>query len=169
MVANPAIGSFGQDETDSDSRQTVIAATRAGTLFAYGTDAPACSPASWPRFHHDNANSGNLDRDAVSPGKPYDVRADRRSITFTAPGDDLLCGRAAAYEMVTSEEPIAGDFRGAREMEGPEPAAAGARQSFEIPANVKGFVAIRARDEQGNVGRAVLLERGSGQRWSVVD
>ena len=30
----------------------------------------ACSPASWPRFHHDNANSGDYDRDAALPGRP---------------------------------------------------------------------------------------------------
>ena len=29
----------------------------------------ACPPGSWPRFHHDNANSGDSRRDAVLPGQ----------------------------------------------------------------------------------------------------
>ena len=39
-VANPAIGSFGTQDTDSSARKVVIALTRAGTLLAYNTDAP---------------------------------------------------------------------------------------------------------------------------------
>ena len=162
MVANPAIGSFGQDETDAGSRQAVIAATRAGTLFAYETDAPTCSPASWPRFHHDNANSGNLDRDAVSPGRPYDMRATVDQLAFKAPGDDLLCGDADLYELVTSDEPIAADLAGARPLEAPDPVEPGGEQRLDIPSDAGRFVAVRAVDEQGNVGRAIVLDRSSG-------
>ena len=32
--------------------------------------AAACSPSSWPNFHHDIANSGDYTRDAVTPGVP---------------------------------------------------------------------------------------------------
>jgi hypothetical protein len=163
MVANPAIGSFGQDETDAASRQTVIAATRAGDVFAYETAAPACSPASWPRFHHDNANSGELERDAVSPGKPYDVSASGSEIAFKAPGDDLLCGKADAYEVVTSDAPIAGDFSGATPIEpSSQPGDPGSAQKLAIPGDAARYVAFRARDEQGNVGRAVTIDRPSG-------
>ncbi len=51
--------------------------TRSGYLNGYSTGAPACSPASWPRFHHDNANSGDYSRDATLPGKPTRVRGGR--------------------------------------------------------------------------------------------
>ncbi len=56
--------------------------------------APACSPSSWPRFHHDNANSGDYSRDAVLPGRPFDATVAGSTLRFTAPGDDLLCGTA---------------------------------------------------------------------------
>ncbi|MEA2450645.1 MAG: hypothetical protein QOG63_2577, partial [Thermoleophilaceae bacterium] len=162
MVTNPAIGSFGTDETDAATHQTVIAATRAGTVFAYDTAAPACSPASWPRFHHDNANSGSFERDAVSPGKPYAVSAAAGAITFRAPGDDLLCGRVDHYEAVTSIEPPAADLSGGTSIPGPAPVAPGGTQTLTLPATVRRYVAFRAVDEQGNVGRAVVIDRGAG-------
>ena len=71
MVANPLIGSFGTTDTDPAARKTIVSMTRDGVLFAYKTTAPSCSPGSWPRFHHDNANSGDYDRDAVDPGAPF--------------------------------------------------------------------------------------------------
>src|SRR5204863_353868 len=49
-VANPLIGSFGTLDTSPDARRVVIGMTRAGQIFGYGTSAPACAPASWPRF-----------------------------------------------------------------------------------------------------------------------
>jgi Ca2+-binding RTX toxin-like protein len=39
---------------------------------------------------------------------------------------------------------------------------AGQRASFEIPAGAARYVAIRARDEQGNFGRVALVDRGPG-------
>jgi hypothetical protein len=163
MVTVPAIGSFGADETATGTHQTVIAETRAGTVFAYDTDAPACSPASWPRFHHDNANSGLYERDAVSPGKPTSVTATATEISFAAPGDDLLCGKAKSYEAVTSDAPIAPDFSGATSIPAPAGGAApGTVQKLAIPATAGRFVALRAVDEQGNVGRAVVLDRARG-------
>ncbi len=76
MVATPLVGSFGQKETDADATQVVVALTRRGTVFAYDTPAPSCSGASSPRFHHDNHNSGDFERDAVAPGKPEDPRVE---------------------------------------------------------------------------------------------
>ena len=45
------------------------------------------------------ANSGDLRRDATAPGTPTDARLDGKTLRFTSPGDDLLCGRPAAYEI----------------------------------------------------------------------
>ena len=61
MVANPAIGEFG-------GRRVVATATRNGNLFIYRTGGDVCGPASWPKFHHDLANSGDYARDATPPG-----------------------------------------------------------------------------------------------------
>jgi hypothetical protein len=135
-VAVPAVGSFG----DGD-KQVLISLTRSGRVLAYETGAPRCAPASWPRFHHDNANSGDTRRDAVAPGALTDVSFDGRTLTWSAPGDDLDCGTAARYELEGAD--------GA-----PEPAAAGTTQSMEVSGR---RVTIRAVDEQGNVGPATTV------------
>jgi hypothetical protein len=165
-VANPLIGSFGTLDTAPDARKAVVAMTRSGTIFAYGTTAPACSPGSWPRFHHDNANSGAYDRDAVAPGAPMGATRTGAVLAFQAPGDDGLCGRVTGYQVVTSDQPIApANFARARKA---APAAAvavaapGARQEIALPVTGLGrFVAVRAVDDQGNLGRpAVTGTRG---------
>ncbi len=72
-VASALVGSFGTLDTDDDATKVVVSATRSGYLSAYATDGDACSASSWPRFHHDNANSGDYSRDAVLPGRPYEA------------------------------------------------------------------------------------------------
>jgi hypothetical protein len=159
-VANPVVGSLGTLDTDSSARKVVFAMTRAGTVLAYGTDAPACSPSSWPRFHHDNASSGALERDAVAPGRPTDASFAGGNVSFKAPGDDLLCGTADHYSLVTSDDPIdESNFGSAAPLAGaPAPQAAGTTQTFALPAGAHRFIAIRAVDEQGNVGRPVSIQ-----------
>jgi uncharacterized repeat protein (TIGR01451 family) len=158
-VANPAVGTLGTTDTDSSARKVVVAMTRAGNVFAYSTAAPACSPGSWPRFHHDNADSGDYSRDAVSPGKPTGASLSGNSVSFTAPGDDLLCGTANHYEIVQSNSPItASNFSSADPVSGaPTPTAAGTTQSFSLPASPDAYIAVRAVDDQGNVGRPAVV------------
>jgi uncharacterized repeat protein (TIGR01451 family) len=158
-VADPVIGSLGTTDTDASARKVVVSLTRNGTVLAYGTDAPSCSASSWPRFHHDNASSGDFARDAVSPGKPYDAALAGNNVSFKAPGDDLLCGTANHYEVVQSNTPITGaNFSSAEPVAGaPAPQAPGTTQSLSLPANPKRFLAIRAVDEQGNVGRPAVV------------
>jgi hypothetical protein len=153
-VANPVIGSLSTQDTDSAARKVVVALTRAGTLFAYTTDAPACSPASWPTFHHDLAGSGDYRRDATIPGKPYDLAVSGGSVSFKAPGDDLLCGTADHYEVVQSNDEITGANFSSQESVGgaPAPAAAGTTQSVTLPSPRRTYIGIRAVDDQGNVG-----------------
>jgi uncharacterized repeat protein (TIGR01451 family) len=166
-VANPTIGSWGTLDTDAAARKRILALTRSGRILAYGTQAPACSGlpvddqvnpmgSSWPRFHHDNANSGDYRRDAVAPGKPYDESVDGDTLTFKAPGDDLLCG-TVRYEVRHSSEPITGaNFEGAQQIaEGS--ADAGSSQSVTLPPDRKRYVAIRAVDDQGNVGPVAVV------------
>ena len=160
-VANPALGSFGTIDTEEDAGKVVIGGTRSGLLLAYSTDASACSPSSWPRFHHDNANSGDYRRDAISPGRPMDARVEGADLKWRAPGDDLLCGTAASYEAVTSAAPIdERNFDDATPLEGePEPAEAGTEQSMALPEGHPRYVAIRALDEDGaNVGRPAVVD-----------
>jgi hypothetical protein len=83
-------------------------------------------------------------------------------VTFTAPGDDLLCGTADHYDIATSSEPIDGDNfdQAERLADAPQPEAAGSQQSYELPAGARGVVAIRAVDDQGNVGRPAIVTTG---------
>src|SRR3954454_4758018 len=160
-VANPAIGSFGQIETDPGATRVVVDGTRNGRLVAYDTGAAVCGPASWPEFHHDMANSGDLDRDATNPGVATGVAlADGNKLTFSSPGDDLLCGTPKRYEVRTSDAPItARNFDAATPLHTTgAPVAAGKQASLALPADGVGhFVAVRAVDDQGNVGLPASL------------
>ena len=133
-------------------------------MAVYSTPASACSPSSWPNFHHDIANSGDYTRDAVRRGVPLNASVTENVLHFTAPGDDLLCGKATSYEIVTSESPItAQNFASATPLSGaPEPAEAGTAQSYTLPANVENYVAIRAIDDQGNIGLPASTEYNPG-------
>ena len=137
MVANPLVGSFGTIDTDSDARNRVVAITRSGSVLAYRTDAPPCPLGSWPRFHHDNANSGDYRRDAVSPGKPTGVSVSGTTVNFTAPGDDLLCGTADHYEIVTSNDPIDGDNFDQADQPRGRPATRSSRQRAVLRAAIR--------------------------------
>jgi hypothetical protein len=168
-VAMPTIGSWGTTDTDSGTHKLVIGLTRSGYLLAYSTPAGPCTSSSWPRFHHDNANSGDYSRDAALPGKPTDESVTGpdgpRDITLDPPGDDLLCGTAAKYDVVTSDDPIddADDFAGATQLSGADaPTAPGTPQTFQVPAGAHRYVAVRGEDEQGNVGRFVSFDLGPG-------
>ena len=162
-VANPAIGSFGQLETSSGTKRVVIEGTRNGRLSAYSTNGAPCGPASWPQFHHDMANSGDLNRDAISPGVPMRAKYAAGKLTFVSPGDDLLCGTPTRYEVVTSKQRItAKNFAQAT----PVPAtgavvAAGQTAQLAVAASaLERYVAVRAVDDQGNVGRPAALAAG---------
>jgi Subtilase family len=161
-VADPVIGSFGTHDTDASARKTIVAITRAGTIFAYTTDATPCTSASWPMYHHDLANSGDYRRDATLPARPEDLalNADATSMSWTAPGDDLLCGTADHYEVVESNTPITGaNFGSATPVPGaPAPTSPGSTQSMTLPASHDKYVAIRAVDDQGNVGPPASVE-----------
>jgi hypothetical protein len=157
MVTNPTIGTFGEREADGDARKVVAIATRSGSLFVYRTGAEACADASWPRFHHDNANSGDYRRDAVSPGAPGDVALDGRTLKLTAPGDDGLCGRAAAYQVVQSNGAVTGESFAGAPSEPVKPGDPGQAQSIPLTGPKRKVVAVRALDEQGNAGPFVTV------------
>jgi hypothetical protein len=123
--------------------------TRLGGVFVYDTSAPVCSPSSSPRFHHDPANSGDSARDAIPPGKPAGARLTAGALTFTAPGDDLLCGTADHYEMLGA---------GGWTTSPVKPAAAGTTQTIPVDAKARS-VTLRAVDEQGNAGRSAVVKR----------
>jgi hypothetical protein len=165
-VATPVLGSLGTIDTSSSAKKDVVSLTREGTLAIYSTPASACSPSSWPNFHHDIANSGDYTRDAVKPGVPLNVTVNAGVLSWTAPGNQLMCGKAVRYEIVTSGSPItAQNFAAATPLAGaPAPALAGTTQSYKLPprmkrVRVKRYVAIRAIGEQGNIGLPAAFRR----------
>jgi len=163
-VANPLLGSFGTLDTSSGAKKDVISITRSGTLAVYSTPAGACSPSSWPRFHHDIASSGDFNRDAVAPGVPMDAAVSAGKLSFIAPGDNLLCGTAKQYEVVTSAQPITPQsFASATAIGGaPAPQAAGSAQSVSLPRSIHRYVAVRAEDAAGNIGLPAVVDTAPG-------
>jgi hypothetical protein len=168
-IAAPTLGSFGTLDNGSAAHKDVVSITRSGTLSVYSTPAGACSPSSWPRFHHDNANSGDYTRDASTPGEPMHARVAHGGLAFSAPGGDLLCGTAASYQVVTSNLPITPQtFSAARRLSGvPAPTAAGTVQTYALPAGTSRYVAIRALNAAGNVGLPALVDLGPQRHTRV--
>lgn len=167
-IANPTIGSFGSRDTDSSARKVVISLTRSGNVLAYRTAAPACSPSSWPRFHHDLANSGDFSRDAIPPGRASGVHVAGGRLIFNAPGDDLLCGIARRYRVVSADRPIdPSSFARGRPVPGaPAPAAPGTSQSVALPRYGR-YIAVQAEDDQGNLGPVASVRTGRPARPSL--
>jgi len=160
LAATPVLGSFGTLDYRPGAGKDVVTITRSGTLSVYTTPARACSPSSWPNWHHDIANSGDYTRDAIPPGVPASLTLSHRVLSFTAPGGDGECGRATSYQVVTSPNPItAANFARARSLgHAPAPAAAGAVQRVALGGASRRYVAIRAVDEQGNLGLPAVID-----------
>jgi hypothetical protein len=158
-AATPTLGSLGTLDTAAAARKVVVSVTRSGVLSVFRTSAGACSPSSSPRFHHDNANSGDYSRDATAPGTPMNGRVVGRRLSFVAPGEDLMRGIAHSYQVAMSRRPItAQSFARARRLGvSLARARAGSVQRLRLPKGVSGYVAIRAIDAAGNVGRPLVF------------
>ena len=163
-VANPTIGSFGSLETDSGARKIVIALTRSGYIDAYSTDAPACSPGSWPRFHHDPPTRVTSTATRRCPASRSRSGSARPRWASPRPATTSCAGPPAGYEIATSASPIdESNFAAATTLGGaPAPAPAGTRRSYPIPSDTQRYLAVRAVDEQGNVGRVSSVDLGPG-------
>jgi Subtilase family/FG-GAP-like repeat len=161
LVANPLVGGWG----DGDSK-VVVEVTRSGFLLAYEVGAGVCDgPDAWPRFHHDEWNTGDSrrtgDADTVQPGTPEDVRVEDGEVRFTAAGDDLMCGDAVRHDVRTSDQPITGENFDAADLVGSEPPQERRAPGDDegVPASsLKRYVAVRAIDDAGNVGRVAAID-----------
>ncbi len=164
IVASPSVG-----DVDGDGRLEVVVPTREGNLFAWHTAGAACRAdgawqPEWWTYHHDEHRSGVYGHDALAPARVRDLRkstADGVSIelTWTAPGGDGACGRAARYDVryatdaaVDLSDPLT--FVAAPKVANPpSPATAGTeeRLRFVPPANALSY-ALRAVDDHGLIG-----------------
>ena len=105
---------------------------------------------------------------------PAAALADSITLTWTAPGDDGNSGRAAAYEMRYSDQPVASQdttsWWNAAQSVGvlPPPQAAGGRESYSMNGLTTGaiyYFAIRTTDEVPNVSgfsNISMRQAGSG-------
>lgn len=124
--------------------------------------------------------------DTIAPAAVSDlavtaVTDSSATLVWTAPGDDGDAGRAAAYEVRHSPDPILteGDFGAATAIAAPgPPAAAGVVEELVIGGLLQKetyHFAVRARDEQGNwsgisnATQAELLPGPFSLRLTVVD
>jgi hypothetical protein len=147
-IADPLLGPWG-----ARSHKVVVSLTRSGSMLAYDTPSDPCSPSSWPRFHHDNANSGSFDRDAVAPGTPTGLAVAGGALSFVSPGDDLMCRPVQRYEVRRSSRPItAANFAQAEAIAAPVVKDPGQVVRVVLPAPGKRYVAVRAVDHGGNAG-----------------
>jgi hypothetical protein len=165
-VATPTLGSFGTLDYQSSAKKDVVTVTRSGTLSVYTTPAGACSPSSWPNWHHDIANSGDYSRDAVPPGAPLSTGVSGGRLSFVSPGNDLECGTPARYEVVTANGPFtAGQVPSLRHLSGvPAAVAAGKTVTMALPSNVENCVGVRAVDPAGNVSPTAVTAARAGAK-----
>ena len=164
IVASPAIG-----DVDGDGQLEAVVPTREGNLFAWRTRGSACAAdgswqPSWWGYHHDEHRSGILDHDSQAPERIRDAARTSAAdgsveLTWTAPGGDGACGRAARYEVryatdgsVNLADPRA--FNAAAVVANPPaPASAGAGERFRfVPPEGAVRYAVRAIDDHGLIG-----------------
>jgi hypothetical protein len=164
VVATPTLGSFGTIDSSAAAHKDVVTVTRSGTLSVYTTPASACSPSSWPNWHHDIANSGDYTRDAVGPGAPQSPQVSQGQLTFFSPGNDLMCGTPAGYEVVSANGPFTADqVPSLRHLGGvPAPVAAGQKVTMTLPGDVGSCVGVRAIDPAGNLGPTAVVSTTGG-------
>jgi hypothetical protein len=93
-VSTPAAG-----DLDGDGRLDVALATREGNLFVWRTASSACGPGTteWPKYGHDLRNTSTYGTDATPPAAVSGARVVNGVLSWSAAGDDGVCGRASAY------------------------------------------------------------------------
>jgi len=154
--ATPAVG-----DSDGDGDLDVTTLTREGWSFLWDTGVDACdgSNEEWWTFHHDERSSANYGTDGRPPGTPEDLVAVRGSagvvLSWTAPGDDWLCGKADRYRLLVANGPIDHPSDGTLIREAGAGAASGETETTTVTNAELGSAthfAVLYRDEAGNWG-----------------
>jgi hypothetical protein len=164
----PAVG-----DVDGDGRLEVAAWTREGYAFLWDTDRPSCGGNDeWWTFRHDEWSTGAYGTDSRPPGTARSLRARRAAgglrVSWIAPGDDWLCGKADRVRIIVSRRPI-GHPRNRRMVADLDVARPGGGSERHVlrGAALRGarYIAVVFRDEAGNWGRAasVRLRASNGR------
>jgi hypothetical protein len=154
-VSPPATGDW-----DGDGKRDIAHVIREGRFFVWKSNgAEVCDPATWPEWGHDGWMTNNTETDAVRPGVITDLSVTSNAdgtatLTWKAPGDDGVCGKAKVYDVRRSNSPLTTDrfsFGQPIQSEGsaapPEPGEPGTTQTYVIPrAQCNSYVAIQTYD-----------------------
>ncbi|HET7250114.1 MAG TPA: S8 family serine peptidase [Gemmatimonadales bacterium] len=151
-------------ELDGDGATEVLAGTGAdSSLVVYdaGPRSWNTTPQPWPTARGDMARTGARPRDALPPAAVTDLASGAITptsvaLTWTAPGDDGMLGRATAYELrETTFKGFAGSATQGTVIGGVAPPdTAGSPQSaivHGLAPNTTVYFWLRARDDAGNV------------------
>jgi hypothetical protein len=167
--AVPAVG-----DVDRDGKLEVSAITREGFSFLWDTDSPACGTNDeWWTSRHDEWSSGAYGTDSRPPGTPEDIVATPGAgggfdLSWSAPGDDWLCGQAARYRVLVADDPIEHPRDGEVAAEEDAVAASAETQTAALSQAEVGtsrHLAVLYRDDAGNWGQLAtisLRDTGSG-------
>jgi hypothetical protein len=156
LFATPTIG-----DADGDGQLEVMTLTREGFGFMWDTDRPACGTNDeWWTSRHDEWNTGAYGTDSRPPGTPtalgFNLIGDNAvTLSWTAPGDDWLCGQGDQYRILASNQPIEHPGDGTVVGDFPATAAAGQTQT-KLVSNLAGqyrYFAVMYQDDAGNWGR----------------
>ncbi|MEA2439043.1 MAG: hypothetical protein QOH76_467 [Thermoleophilaceae bacterium] len=152
LFSVPAIG-----DTDGDGKLEINALTREGYAFQWDTNRPACGTNDeWWTARHDEWNTGTYGTDSRPPGAPrsFTIKRSRgrATLSWLAPGDDWLCGKAKRYRVISSSKPIT-QVKGARSLGDFAAQAVGKRESRTVPIRGKSrYFAVLYQDDAGNWG-----------------
>ncbi|MCC6157393.1 MAG: hypothetical protein IT350_05020 [Deltaproteobacteria bacterium] len=158
-ASSPSIG-----DTDLDGKLEVYQYTLEGWLWGWKSAGDACAEtgiaSDWWSFHHDERNTGFWNVDTLPPSVATNIEVEETDsgyrLSFTAPGDDWMCGTAAEYDIrvATSQEDLEGveAFTQATAVPGiPSPAPGGTTVQIEFDSDEPEFwFAIRSVDELGH-------------------
>jgi hypothetical protein len=165
LFATPAIG-----DTDGDGKLEVTAITREGWSFQWDTNRPACGTNDeWWTSRHDERNTGAYGTDARPPGAPGNFQltrsGNRARMTWTAPGDDWLCGRAKRFVVLASEHPIHHPSQGRIIRFSRVRAKAGTRVVHRVKITRRHrYFAVVYQDDAGNWGHVSVIHKGAKAR-----
>ncbi len=159
--AVPAIG-----DVDRDGMLEVSTLTREGFSFLWDTDSPACGTNDeWWTSRHDEWSTGAYGTDTRPPGTPEDLTASRDgsavTLSWTAPGDDWLCGTAEKLRVIGSPNAIQHPSDGTQIREEDVTVGPGQGATLDLSdAELAGLghVAILYRDAAGNWGHLADVE-----------
>ncbi|HEX2087767.1 MAG TPA: Ig-like domain-containing protein, partial [Solirubrobacteraceae bacterium] len=160
-MATPAVG-----DADGDGMLEVAQVTREGNAFLWDTEASACGTNDeWWTSRHDEWNTGAHGTDSRPPGTPRGLAASRDgmtvSLTWTAPGDDWLCGGAERFRILSAGAPIEhpADGTTVATVDSDQEAGEGVSHTVEgVPSGT--HLAVLYQDDNGNWGHLASVATG---------